>query len=73
MVGVTGSIPVAPTTQSGRTADFRGISEFRGFAGLSRHFFRDIRSLRAAAVAIGDFGGLSLRQKFPFLAARLVS
>ena len=68
MVGVTGSIPVAPTIQSSRTAET--VVDRRGAvsAGIPVAYFQFSRSLPTLAVSPGFFGLQSPHPKIPFLA-----
>jgi hypothetical protein len=64
MVGVTGSIPVAPTTHSGFLPSSGDLPNVPAIGGLFCHAFR---SPRLQADKVAEFGALSPALKFPFL------
>ena len=69
MEGVTGSIPVAPTTHTGHLPICGDLPDLPAVGGLSWHRSRFF-SLRRYSVPF--FGVRSLPQKIPFRAAELV-
>src|SRR5258708_7271275 len=69
MVGVTGSIPVAPTIQSFQTADLRAGSKEAVSVGIFAGIIPLFRSLVTLAVSQADSGLPSLHPKIPFPAA----
>jgi hypothetical protein len=64
MEGVTGSIPVAPTTHSGFLPSFRDLPNMPAIGGL---FYAPFLSPGLQAGQVADFGALSPPLKFPFL------
>ena len=66
MVGVTGSIPVVPTTQSGLSGFFGDCRESPAIGG---YFSSAILNSPVSALKSSHFGPVSLVRKFPFLAA----
>jgi hypothetical protein len=69
MVGVTGSIPVAPTIQSFQTADLRAGSKDAVSVGIFAGIIPLVRSLVTLAVSQADFSLPFLHPKIPFPAA----
>ena len=69
MVGVTGSIPVVPTTQSFETTNPRPASGWPVSAGIFADIFPPFRSPVTLAVSQADLSLPSLHPKIPFPAA----
>ena len=66
MEGVTGSIPVAPTIQSGFLSSYRDVRRVPANGGL---FYSPVESLVFPTEKPTGLGTLSPAAKFPFLAS----